>query len=429
MILRMIIVVLLLINTGVKGLGKVTGKDVFESGIHFSGVYEFSERGDTSHIEASSIGADDIRYFCCKGQTPSITQFWASSSFKLDLPSADYQVYIASNLTTVHHLHQQSEAAWFYTQLPWRSKEFKFSPFEDTCVAVKTSLEYSMTLQTKKINYMMFILSLIGVSAFVMAPNLCRNQFFHFATGISAGVLLSVLLLTYLVQRRMKVSIFSWFGLLYSLSLYFITTTWYNLKDYLTDQYFHWVVGYVLGAGMLSFAFVYRMGAPSDPRTLNLIQWTMQAVSLVCIVLSSYYQVASLSLALVLLGWSLFPHSIKAKANTCIRKTFFPRKVKLLTEEEFMAQGNAETARALAELRDFCRSPASKPWQTVTKLKSPCRFAEFIEGSPHLTTDEILDYSHWDAAETDDEDDRVNLTDDEGSDEAGDRSFDGQADN
>ena len=40
------------------------------------------------------------------------------------------QVYIGPNLTSVHYLHQQSEAAWFYTQLPWRSKEFKFSPFE-----------------------------------------------------------------------------------------------------------------------------------------------------------------------------------------------------------------------------------------------------------------------------------------------------------
>jgi len=53
-----------------------------------------------------------------------------------------------------------------------------------------------------------------------------------------------------------------------------------------------------------------------------------------------------------------------------------------------------------------------------------------MEGSPHITEDEVMEYSHWDAVETDDDDDRVNLTDDEGSDigGAGDRSFDGQTD-
>jgi hypothetical protein len=34
------------------------------------------------------------------------------------------------------------------------------------------------------------------------------------------------------------------------------------------------------------------------------------------------------------------------------------------------------------------------------------RFAEFIEGSPHITEEEVLAFSHWDAPETDDEDDR-----------------------
>ena len=34
------------------------------------------------------------------------------------------------------------------------------------------------------------------------------------------------------------------------------------------------------------------------------------------------------------------------------------------------------------------------------------RFAEFMEGSPHITEDEVMEYSHWDAVETDDDDDR-----------------------
>ena len=58
------------------------------------------------------------------------------------------------------------------------------------------------------------------------------------------------------------------------------------------DRYYHWVIAYVLGAGIVSFAVIYRLGPPSNPRTLNLIQWAMQLAGLATIVLSSYYQVA-----------------------------------------------------------------------------------------------------------------------------------------
>ena len=56
-------------------------------------------------------------------------------------------------------------------------------------------------------------------------------------------------------------------------------------------RYYHWVVAYTLGAGLVSFGVIYRLGPPSNPRTLNLIQWAMQLGGLATIVLSSYYQV------------------------------------------------------------------------------------------------------------------------------------------
>jgi hypothetical protein len=64
-----------------------------------------------------------------------------------------------------------------------------------------------------------------GLAVFTMAPSLCRsaarlqqctnsssarNTFFHYTTGISVGILLSVLLMTFLLQRRFQQSLFSW---------------------------------------------------------------------------------------------------------------------------------------------------------------------------------------------------------------------------
>merc|ERR1712055_1231502 len=208
-------------------------------------------------------------------------------------------------------------------------------------------------------------------------------------TGIGVGLLLSVLLLTFLVQRKLKQSLFSWIGVAYSLSVCLMTRTWFNIKEWLTTEYYHWVIAYVLGAGVVSFAVIYRLGPPSNPRTLNLIQWAMQLAGLATVVLSSYHQAASLLVALLLLSWAAIPGSIKSSARTAVIKTFF--------------------------------RPESKPWQTVRKLQSPVRFAEFIEGSPHLTEAEVMEYSHFDYNTTDDEEEDEDeiLTDDEEAEDAG----------
>lgn len=246
------------------------------------------------------------------------------------------------------------------------------------------------------------------------------NTFFHYTTGISVGLLMSIVILTYLVQRRFKQSLFSWVGLAYSLSVYLMTRTWFNIKEYLTEQYFHLVVGYVTIAGLVSFAVIYRMGPPSDQRTLNLITWSMQLVSLVMIYLSSYHQQASLALIILIVSWAAIPARLKSGVNTEIRKRFFKPKIKLLSEEDYNTQAHIETRRALEELKKFCRSPEGKPWQTVSRLTDPKRFAEFIEGSPHLTEGEVMEYSHWEYNTDDDDDNNDLYTDDEEAEAASD---------
>jgi len=407
---------------------KVEEVTVSEAGREFL-VFSMKNKGDVAHINKVPHDIEELKLFCYDGIEPNVFKFWSSAAFKLELDSQEYKVYLGPNVTTVTQLHEMSESYWWYRQLPWKTKEFRMDPFQDACIGVKTSKEYTMGLQIKNINYMMFFLTLIAVITFMWAPKLCRNQFFHYTTGISAGILLSVLILTFLVQRKLKVQLLSWISIAYSLAVYLLTNTWYNFKEYLTEQYIHWFVGYVLCVGLFSFGLIYRMGAPSNPKTLNLIQWTMQGVSLVCVVLSSYYQPASVGLALLMILWSLIPATVKSRVRTYARKTLFRPKVKLLSEEEYQAQRNKETRKALEELRNYCQSPESKPWLTVTKLNSPSRFAEFVEGSPHITEKEIMDYSHWDNLDTDDDDNerysRSDITDDE---DFANRSLDSQGD-
>jgi len=388
-----------------------------EGGTTHHNVYRLVEKGQFATIQARTDGYETLSTFCYSSVPSSLSLFWSSASMKMDLPSNNYQVYIGPNVSSVVSLARASESAWFYSQLPWRSKEFKLSPFENTCIGVQTEEGYTITLQWKHINYMMLMVTIAGMALFWMAPTLCRNTFFHYTTGISLGLLMSVVLLTYLMQRRFKQSLFSWMGVAYSFSVYLMTRTWFNIKEYMTEQHIHLLVGYVLITGIISFAIIYRMGPPSNPRTINLIQWSMQFVALVMVVMSSYYQAASLLLSLALITWSSIPASFKSGVNTQIRKKLWKPQVKLLSEEEYNTQAHEETRKALQQLKDYCRSPDSNPWQTVTKLRSPGRFAEFIEGSPHLTEAEVMEYSHWDYNTDDDSGDNI-LTDDEEADEA-----------
>jgi len=393
-------------------------------------TFLLTNKGDFTTIPALDAGKyEELNIFCYQGVTPSLSLFWSAAGMKLDLNNHNYEVYLANNVTGVVDLAKLRESTWFYSGLPWRSKDFKLSPFDDACVGIQTSEGYSISLHWKYVNYAMVIITAAGLTMFMMAPKLCRNTFFHYTTGISLGLLMSVVILTFLVQRRFKQSVLSWVGVAYSLAIYLMTRTWYNIKEYLTEQYFHLVIGYIFTAGLISFAVIYRMGPPSDHRTLNLITWSMQLVALCMIFLSSYHQTASLALIIAVVSWAAIPAKLKSGVNTQIRKRFFKPKIKLLSEEEYNTQAHLETKKALAELKSFCKSPESKPWQTVSRLKDPKRFAEFIEGSPHLTEGEVMEYSHWESFTDDEsreeEDNGADIyTDDEEADAASDENRD-----
>ena len=47
-------------------------------------------------------------------------------------------------------------------------------------------------------------MTIAGLMLFFYAPSLCRNVFFHYTTGVAAGVFLSLVLFSYLIQRKVK---------------------------------------------------------------------------------------------------------------------------------------------------------------------------------------------------------------------------------
>jgi hypothetical protein len=67
-----------------------------------------------------------------------------------------------------------------------------------------------------------------------------------------------------------------------SVSLYFLQYLYKNISEVLQD-YSRYVIAYFVIAGILSWVFCYWRGPVTNVRTLNLIKWSVQLVSLILI--------------------------------------------------------------------------------------------------------------------------------------------------
>ena len=69
-------------------------------------------------------------------------------------------------------------------------------------------------------------------------------------------------------------------------------------------QYF---VIYVFVAGVISFAVMYRFGPVENPRTFNLIQWSIQLVALILIALASQLPQLGFTFVMIVLTFYFLP--------------------------------------------------------------------------------------------------------------------------
>ncbi|OWF35332.1 nuclear envelope integral membrane protein 1-like [Mizuhopecten yessoensis] len=159
-------------------------------------------------------------------------------------------------------------------------------------------------------------------------------------------------------------------------------------------QYWQYILGYVILAGLISFCACYRYGPVTDTRSLNLIQWFIQLVSLILIYHGTQLPELSVIIIVHLLALYNIPKGWYMNRFTYyLRFKFFTSKRKFLTEDEYIKQTNEETTKALEELRSFCQSPKCDTWKVVSHLSTPLKFAKFLEvDSWHVTDHELREY-------------------------------------
>ncbi|XP_006859659.1 PREDICTED: transmembrane protein 194A [Chrysochloris asiatica] len=239
----------------------------------------------------------------------------------------------------------------------------------------------------------LFLVFLLGLMLFFCGDLLSRSQIFYYSTGMSVGIVASLLIIIFILSKFMpkKSPIYVILVGGWSFSLYLIQLVFRNLQE-IWKCYWQYLLSYIFTVGFMSFAVCYKYGPLENERSINLLTWTLQLMGL-CLMYSAI-QIPHIAFSIIIIAlctknveypiqWLYITYRKMCKAT---EKPVPPR---LLTEEEYRIQGEVETQKALQDLRVFCRSPDCSAWKTVSQIQSPKRFADFVEGSFHLTPNEV----------------------------------------
>ncbi|XP_043939590.1 nuclear envelope integral membrane protein 1 [Protopterus annectens] len=269
----------------------------------------------------------------------------------------------------------------------------------ETCFMVEP-VEKGVPYSVSTVRYLdvkLILIFLAGLLLFFYAETLSRSQVFYYSTGMSVGILASLIILIFMISRLLPKKSPFYVLLLggWSFSLYVIQLVIQNLQSIL-HGYWQYVLGYVSVVGFVSFAVCYKYGPLEEERSINILSWTLQLVGL--LLMYAGIQVNKIAVALIIVAictknmeypahW-LYRHISAAYRKIC-RVKEKPVPPRLLTEEEYQKQAEEETRTALEDLRQYCISPEFSAWKAVSRIHSPKRFADFVEGASHLTPNEV----------------------------------------
>ncbi|RNA37485.1 transmembrane protein -like [Brachionus plicatilis] len=241
---------------------------------------------------------------------------------------------------------------------------------------------------------------LLGVLLFYTSSKLSRNEVFQYFSGMSLGIVGSLILLLIIIIRfipRKKIATMA-FLTGSSFFLYLVRWVYFNFKN-LTESFQLYILLYLFTAGVISAAYCYYRGPVKNERGINIINLILKFLSMILIYLGASNNQFSISLIISFLIVN-FVYKCRYFKNFAlinqIKFKYFPEKRRLLTQDEFIRQGEEYTIKALNELRDFCRSPECDAWKTIRKISQPGKFSNFIEDtSYHLSDEEIIEYESY----------------------------------
>lgn len=235
------------------------------------------------------------------------------------------------------------------------------------CVGIASKKTYEFTF-TRDANSRRFVLFCIGVATFFSAPVVCRSAAVFYVCGTGVGVLAFLLIAVFLASRLLprRAAGYALIAFGWTIVLSWLESLWSNAQHVLVNHG-HLVVCYLLGSAAISFAVCYRFGPPSNPRTLDLIQWTLQLAGLSCVYCSSDQTGVMTAAIVMMLSIYTLPSFLrmfsppKAASPLCVDTA---NTVNASTPDvEGIAMVHTPTSRTYSD--------DDGTWTIVTKIRSP----------------------------------------------------------
>ncbi|TKR77673.1 hypothetical protein L596_018600 [Steinernema carpocapsae] len=155
-----------------------------------------------------------------------------------------------------------------------------------------------------------------GVLLFLVAHRLVRSKAFFYVAGLIMGEFFSVFLLVYIMFKLvpMKLSTATTGTVIagYAVSSYVMYMMWDFLWSMIV-AYQTYILHYMSVTAVISMLFCYWKGPPTNPRTQDIMQWTVQLISTLAIYLSMHDRFFALTVISLLLIY-VFVRSMRGRS-------------------------------------------------------------------------------------------------------------------
>jgi len=290
--------------------------------------------------------------------------------------------------------------------------------FQNRCIAVtlETGAKMKASFIFHKVDPKNALVFFIGVLIFYLASDISKSELFQYFSGISIGVVGSVLILFIILARFIPKKSTAYLTMFFGSSALIITARWF-LHQFvqMMEPYKLYMFIYILVCAFISWAYVYYHGPIKNQRAINLIEFALKLCGLTLMYFGSSFCEGFIAIITTYIVIKTINRFVPTRLVKNIWKKYFPEKRRLLSKEEYHKEATDYTLKALNELRDYCHSPQCNSWKVLRKLKKPDRFASFVDtGEYHVTEDELAEYDFYtmnDDLIDDDEDNLGNRND------------------
>lgn len=383
---------------------------VFLMNIGISNASTFVEVNSTNVPRNYPISGSKV--FCVRAQSTAVWKIWASSYVEIKSSTV---CQIKEDVSASSE-NSKSRLAFVFSVLVSNLRRFQdpsnsvchsaiYVPlFKHYCFEVEAHGDVQINYEFTYVDVKLLSLFLIGLALFFFSKRISENELFHYFSGISIGVLGSVLILLIILIRFIPKKTTAIFAFATGTSLFIGIANWfyYNTK-YAFESFRVYLLAYVAICALISWIYCFYKGPIRNPRAIMTIQYLLQISSLLFIYLGASYKAISVS---IIVGFFvanyLSEFSFRSHFKFIDRwgNKLFPPTRKLLTQEEYAREAQEYTKKALMELREYCKSPECDKWNIIGRIKSPDRLSKFVQDpDSHVNEEEMSEYEKHSSSE------------------------------